>query len=155
MIVYRLSREKYQFDLSGMGAYIAGGRWNSKGNSILYTSSSIALCLVEILVHINAEDVPDDLKLLSIEIPDRLKIKEISKSKLIEGWNNSPEINFTKEIGNQFLKENKYVGMKVPSAIVEDEFNYLFNPAHKDFKQIEIIKFKSFKLDNRLFKIKN
>lgn len=155
MIVYRLTREKYQNDLSGTGAYIAGGRWNSKGNAILYTSSSIALCLVEILVHINAEDIPNDLKIVSLEINDKMKFKEISKENLIEGWNSSPEINFTKEIGDQFLRENKFVGLKVPSAIVEDEYNFLFNPTHKEFKQLSIVQIKSFRLDNRLFKYQN
>ena len=31
---------------------MVGGRWNSRGNVMLYTSQSIALCVTEIAVHV-------------------------------------------------------------------------------------------------------
>lgn len=70
MIVYRLSKEIYANDLSGKGAEIAGGRWNSKGSAALYTAQSIALCVTEIAVHIPLGILPRDYRLIHIEIPD-------------------------------------------------------------------------------------
>ncbi len=70
MIVYRLSKSKYSADLSGKGAEKAGGRWNSKGVAMVYTSASRALCTAEVSVHVPLGIVPVDYELVSIEIPD-------------------------------------------------------------------------------------
>ena len=61
MIVYRLSKSKYSADLSGKGAEKAGGRWNSKGVAMVYTSASRALCTAEVAVHVPLGIVTDRL----------------------------------------------------------------------------------------------
>ena len=70
MIVFRLSKSRFSKDLSGRGAELAGGRWNSKGLPMLYTSSSRALCTAEIAVHSPLGIVPMDYEIIEIEIPD-------------------------------------------------------------------------------------
>lgn len=149
MIVYRLSKEKFAKDLSGKGAEMVGGRWNSKGNPMLYTSHSIALCVTEIAVHVPLGILPKDYQLVQIEIPeeDFLEIKRLPKD-----WQSYPHSNSTQMIGDKFLKEKKFLVMKVPSATVQGEFNYLINPWHKDFNKIKIHKIENFNFDERLFK---
>ena len=149
MIVYRLSKEKFAKNLSGRGAEMVGGRWNSRGNAMLYTSQSIALCVTEIAVHVPLGILPKDYQLIRIEIPDEdfLEVKRLPKD-----WQSFPHSNSTQMIGDKFLKENKFLVMKVPSATVQGEFNYLINTRHKDFGKIKILKIENFNFDERLFK---
>ena len=149
MIVYRLSKEQYANDLSGKGAELVGGRWNSRGNAMLYTSQSIALCVTEIAVHVPLGILPKDYQLIHIEIPDEdlLEMKRLPKD-----WQSFPHSNSTQMIGDKFLKEHKHLVFKVPSAAVQGEFNFLINPRHKNFNQIKIVKIEDFNFDERLFR---
>ena len=149
MIVYRLSKGQYANDLSGKGAELVGGRWNSRGNAILYTSQSIALCVTEIAVHVPLGILPKDYQLIHIEIPDEdlLEMKRLPKD-----WQSFPHSNSTQMIGDKFLKEHKHLVFKVPSAAVQGEFNFLINPRHKNFNQIKIVKLEDFNFDERLFR---
>ncbi len=148
MIVYRLAREIYAKDLSGKGAEIAGGRWNSKGIAMLYTGQNIALCVSEIAVHIPLGIIPKDYCLVHIEIPDD-NIFELKK--LPKNWNAIPHNHDTQKVGDQFLKNNKFLTMKVPSASVQGEFNYLINPRNSNFSKVKVKKVEKFGFDERLF----
>jgi RES domain-containing protein len=151
MIVYRLSKKKFRNDISGKGAEIAGGRWNSIGNSILYTAENRALCTAEIAVHTPLGIVPKDYYLITIEIPKGSNILEVELSKLPKKWKTFPHLPSTKKVGDAFLSDNKFLIIKVPSAIIPGEFNFLLNPNHKDFKKVEIVKIEPFEFDKRLF----
>lgn len=152
MIVYRLCRERYADDLSGRGAEINGGRWNSKGFAALYTSSSRALCAIEIVVHVPAGIVPKDYYIVEIEFPDYVPITTIGLKDLPGNWNNNPISKSTQKIGDIFLSEQKALVLKVPSSIIKDEWNYIINPAHKKFNHVKIASTGQFTFDNRLFK---
>ena len=149
MIVFRLSKAQFANDLSGKGAELVGGRWNSRGNAMLYTSQSIALCVTEIAVHVPLGILPKDFQLVHIEVPDEdfLELKRLPKD-----WQTFPHSNSTQMLGDKFLKEQKFLVLKVPSATVQGEFNYLINPRHKNFNQIKILKIESFSFDERLFR---
>jgi RES domain-containing protein len=151
MIVYRLSRGKFRNDLSGRGAEMAGGRWNSKGVAMLYTSESIALCTVEIAVHMPLGIVPLDYFLVRVEFPDDTPIKELSTKDLPGNWKSFPHSNATQEIGDSFVSEEEYLVYKVPSATVQGNYNYLINPRHKDFNTVRVIDSVPFEFDKRLF----
>lgn len=152
MIVYRLSRGKYKKDLSGKGAKLAGGRWNSKGIPLLYTAQSRALCSVEIAVHVPFGVLPKNYKLLTIEFPNSVKTKVLSTNKLPSNWKENPHPGSTQQIGDKFAEENKYLVLKVPSAVVQGAYNYLLNPNHTDFKKVAIVNIEPFEFDTRLFK---
>ncbi|UOB17525.1 RES family NAD+ phosphorylase [Abyssalbus ytuae] len=152
MIVYRLCKEKYKTDLSGKGAEKAGGRWNSKGTAVVYTCNSRALCTIEIAVHTPLGNIPLDYHILKIEIPDNKSIiYQLKKSELPENWKSLPHPNSTQIIGDNFIRENKYLLIKVPSAIVKGDYNYLINPYHKDFSKVKILETELFEFDERLF----
>ena len=74
----------------------------------------------------------------------------IELSNLKNNWKDDFE--YTRFIGDEFIKQNKSLLLQVPSSIIHEEFNYLANPLHADFKKIKIIKTKSFWPDERLFK---
>ena len=151
MIVYRLSKKKFATDLSGRGAEKAGGRWNSKGLPMVYTSESRALCTTEIAVHSPLGNIPTDYYLTTIEIP-AASILEIKQADLPKDWKAIPHSNSTQLIGDKFLSENKFLVLKVPSVVVQGDFNYLLNPEHKLFLKVKITKTELFEFDKRMFK---
>lgn len=147
MIIYRLSTGNFANDISGEGSRIYGGRWNPKGSATLYTSENISLCILEILVRATKKTSPDSYTLISISIPDN-EIVSIQFKKLKKSWQH--DLEYTQGIGEDFLKENQALCMKVPSAIVPQENNFLLNPHHADFKKVKIISSELLELDKRL-----
>jgi RES domain-containing protein len=150
MIVYRLTKAKYANNLSGEGARLGGGRWNNKGIAMLYTSDSRALCVTEIAVHTPLGILPDNYKLITIEIPDNA-ILSLDLSSIPINWNVFPYVADVRYLGDRFIKENNHLGLKVPSAVVQGDFNYLINPQHSEFHKIRILKIETFDFDRRLF----
>ena len=150
MIVYRLTKEKYKKELSGKGAEINGGRWNNKGRGVIYTSDSRALCTAEIAVHTPLGIVPVDYYLQCIEIPN-FSMLDVDIEILEKSWRNFPHEVSTKLIGDKFIADNIYLVMKVPSAAVQDEYNYLINPNHKNYSRVKLLSTEKFKFDRRLF----
>jgi RES domain-containing protein len=151
MIVFRLCKSMYARDLSGRGAELAGGRWNSKGVALVYTSATRSLCLLEVAIHTPLGILPKDYSLVHIELPDKLAGTDISAEKLPHGWRDFPPPAFTQEIGDRFVKEARHPYIKVPSAIVPGDFNYLLNPLHAEFHKVTIHKVEPFDFDKRLF----
>lgn len=151
MIVFRLSKSKFANDLSGKGAEKSGGRWNSKGTALVYTSASRALCTTEIAVHTPLGNLPLDYTIISIEIPDDIRIQEFASADLPADWKSIPHAHSTQEIGDRFVTDEIFAVLKVPSVIVQDEYNYLINPAHEDSRKIKIKAIEPFNFDERLF----
>ncbi len=153
MIVYRLSKGNFKFDLSGKGAELAGGRWNNKGVAVLYTSASRALCAMEILVHVPASLLPTDYHMVSIAVPDDAPSGEILIENLPAQWQSLPHGNKTQQLGDLFVQNRKLLLLKVPSAVVKGDFNYLINPQHPDFEKVKVVETELFEFDSRLFKV--
>ena len=151
MIVFRLSKSLYANDLSGRGAEKAGGRWNSKGIPMVYTSESRALCTTEIAVHTPLGILPLDYVIIAIEIPNSVAMQHVKPEAMPDDWKSLPHSHSTQEIGDTFVNNNNFAVMKVPSAVVQGEYNYLLNPAHKDFKKIKVKLIEAFEFDERLF----
>lgn len=153
MNVFRLSKGKYKNQLSGVGASIYGGRWNSPGTEVIYTAANRSLAMAEILVHLEPSQIPDDYFMLTIEVPDDFSILEIEKKDLPPRWN-APIIyrSETKKMGDLFIRENKYGLMKVPSAVTKGDFNFLINPFYERFSEVEIMEAERFPFDGRLFR---
>lgn len=156
MTVFRIEREKYlKAALSGIGASVSKGfRWNSLNTKMVYTAESRALATLEVAVHLDlTEDLPNDRFYVEILIPDELTILEVNIDDLPEGWDSKPPTVVTQTIGDDFVESAEAAVLKVPSSIVPQEFNYLINPNHTDFKKIKIITNYKMSFDNR-FKLK-
>jgi RES domain-containing protein len=152
MIVYRLCKEAYTKDLSGRGAEINGGRWNNKGVPVLYTACSRALAVLEVAVHIPFGIIPKDYFMTLIDVPDSISIVKIDITSLPYNWNRNPLVKATQYLGDDFLNDITNLIIRVPSATVSGDFNYLINPRHPDFQLIKIISAEPFEFDSRLFK---
>lgn len=152
MEVFRLSKRLYANKLSGVGAAMFGNRWNSKGIEMVYTSESRALAMAEVIVHLPLFLLPKDYVLIRIHIPDNLAFKTVLPSDIDDVWNRYPHSVITQQIGDQFIKDKEFAVLKVPSAVVKGDHNYLLNPYHKSFNRIIIKEITDFRFDSRLFK---
>ena len=150
MYIYRLCKRKYAGDLSGAGAKIAGGRWNNKGTAILYTSETASLCLLEVLVHIPSIFLPKNMVLTTIHIPDDIEILTLPIDTLPEKWYVNPPPSKLQYIVKKWVDHNDSLILKVPSAIVTQESNFLINPNHQDFSSVIVEEIVDFPLDKRL-----
>jgi len=147
MILYRITSRHHAHDLSGTGSMIYGGRWNKKGTRLLYTSCSLSLAALEIIANLSSQQLNRSLYCVELYFPDQLPIKTIKK--LPDNWNRYPYSGETVSIGSDFIMKNGLC-LKVPSAIISTEFNYLINPAHEDFHQVKLIDARPLILDKRL-----
>ncbi len=149
MRVFRLSKAKYKDQLSGYGASLNGQRWNTKGTEVIYTAQSRALASCEVAVHLPIGLLPKDYFMVEIDIPHTIAIQEIPMDQLPTGWNCIPCMPSSQMIGDNFVSENKFAVLKVPSVIVPGDFNYILNPKHPDFKKITIVETTPFPFDPR------
>jgi len=152
MIVFRLSRRKFSDHLSGTGASMYGARWNPKGLEMVYTSESRALALAQIAVHLSVAMVPADYLMVSVDIPEQLTIYKPEMDLLPSGWDEFPYNEITQLFRREFLLLKEACVMKVPSAVVKGDNNYLINPWHPDFNRIRIVDTFDFIIDRRLFR---
>jgi RES domain-containing protein len=155
MLVFRIEREKHlNSALSGIGASLSEGfRWNSISTRIVYAAESRALAILEVSVHLDLqEDLPTDRYLITLEIPDEVEILELDQMDLPLNWDAKPPIVETQLIGDDFVNQQTAAVLKVPSAVVPEEFNYLINPLHTDAQKIKMTASKQLLFDARLKK---
>jgi RES domain-containing protein len=149
MKVYRICRLPYAaFD--GEGARRKSGRWNQDGIPVVYTAATLALAALETLAHTDPTLLPPDLVYLTAELPARLRITRIDLEDLPADWRQYPESEATKEIGANWVKQADTAVLAVPSTIIPIEYNYLLNPAHRDFPRIKLAPPEKFVFDPRL-----
>lgn len=149
MVFYRITKCNYAADLSGTGARLYGGRWNSEGKPMLYLASSRSLAVLEVLVHLDPLVIPGNYCLTEIEVPDS-KIITVEAERLPEDWRDISGPVILRQLGDAFLKKQEYLLMKVPSSIVPAEYNYLLNPLHPDALEVKLLKREPFSFDRRL-----
>lgn len=150
MKVYRISKCDYITDLEGTGAARYPGRWNSKGTYVLYTAATPSLALLESVVHLS--NIPiQGYCMICLQLPDE-GIGSISLKELPVNWHKHPPADTLKTVGDNFVRENKFLALRIPSAIMPEDNNYLINPAHPAFKSIRILYQRTIAIDERLFK---
>ena len=149
MQAWRIVKEKHAATaFNGEGARLYGGRWNSAGVSMIYTSGTKALAALESLVHLNP---PVIFKYLAIPIEfDHALVETMAPASLSADWTDEPPPPSTKDIGDTWVKQTRSAVLEIPSVIVPGEANYLLHPAHPDFKKIVIGKPELFSFDPRL-----
>jgi len=151
MTVYRITSSKYGDDISGYGASIKGGRWNPRGVRALYTSMHVSLACLEIAVHLIPQIEPPSFDLLQLHIPDD-SVKMYTKDDLPNDWDTPDGINECITVGEKWLDNNEYLALKVPSSIVNIEYNFVLNPQHARYAEVKVIDLQQFHIDNRLLK---
>jgi RES domain-containing protein len=146
MTVFRITTEQWSKQLTASG-YPA--RWNSRGNFIIYTAQSRALACLENLVHRSGEGNNALFKVMVIEVPDSIKVDVVDIKTLKKDWYAIANYAYCQSIGNQWVIDAKTAVMKIPSAVIKQEYNYLLNPNHPDFKKIKLSGTEPFNFDER------
>lgn len=147
----RIVRPRHASDaFSGDGARLHGGRWNSRGHPVVYTSATVSLSTLELLVHLPRQEWIREFRIVHCWFPDAI-VEEIDRSTLPSGWRAYPASPALQDIGNRWLAARTSAVLAVPSAVIESENNYLINPEHPDFRSVDIGEPHTFSLDRRLF----
>jgi len=133
---WRICKRRYAataFD--GEGAKRFGGRLNSKGVAIVYTAESVALAALEMLVHLESADLLARYLVRSARFDDSL-VSDLDRRKLPKSWRQSPTPHAVQRIGDEWIAGGRSAVLRVPSAVIPSEYNYLLNPAHPDFRHV-------------------
>ncbi len=146
---WRIVKEKYAGSaFSGEGAALGGGRWNSRGVRVVYTSNSRALAALETLVHLNPRMI---FRYAMFRVSfDAALVEELPHDRLPIGWNAEPPPKFTQHLGDAWVAKGGSAVWQMPSVLVPGEWNYLLNPAHPDFAKVDIGPPEPFGFDPRL-----
>jgi RES domain-containing protein len=147
---WRICKARYAtraFD--GEGARVYGGRWNSPGTRVAYASESVALATLEVLVGLQDTSLLTSYSLIKVEFARDL-VETVDRRRLPISWSHHPPTPETQRIGDLWIAEVRSAVLEVPSAVVEAEHNFLFNPTHEQFSRILVHRPKPFRLDPRL-----
>ena len=147
MQVYRITLAKFADSLQASGR---PARWNGNQVQVIYTSSSQSLSCLENVVHRSSFGLNQNFRLLTIYIPDNLKISTIKLTDLKSDWLAYEQLPYTQNIGNNWIQKNETAVLRVPSAIIAQECNYLLNPNHPDFSEVKLLGNDSFIFDSRI-----
>jgi RES domain-containing protein len=151
--IVRISKRKYVATaFNGEGARRFGGRWNSRGKSVVYTSATLSLAALETFVHMEIEDAGNMFAYIRADIPEDIQIDRIDISQLPSNWRKIPAPPSLTAIGDEWFDSGNTAVLAVPSAVIPVENNYLINPLHRDFAKIKIHEPQPFELDPRMWK---
>lgn len=152
MKLYRIVKDKIRTaDLSGTGSFRAGGRWNSKGTYMLYTSENSSLAFLESLVHFDKSDFPPHLYVMHLEVDDAAPIYTVPAIEYPKNWLQL-ELAENKKLGDKWMRDKSHIGVRVKSAVNISETNILLNPLFPRYHDvIEVINVTEIKIDERLF----
>jgi RES domain-containing protein len=135
----------------GEGARADGGRWNSPGTAVVYTSQSAALAALEMLVHLGRGSILAAYLLIPCTFDEGL-LSRLDRKRLPKNWRSYPAPPELQVIGDHWVKSGTSAALEVPSAVIETDSNYLLNPHHRDFGGIRIMDPQPFDFDLRLLK---
>jgi len=137
MEVFKICREKYANELN---ASCAANKWNKKEEFVIYAGGSRSLSTLQKVVHSAAINISGPYKLLTISIKHKVSIKELAIKDLPENWNTIEGYIELREIGSKWYNSLETLVLKVPSAIISQEYNYIINTKHPLFAANIILK---------------
>jgi RES domain-containing protein len=147
---YRIVKAKYaSAAFSGLGAKRYGGRWNSLGISVVYTAGSMALAVLEMLVHTESRELLRTYVTFEVSFDNKL-VRAIETSSLPRNWRRFPPPAALAAIGDVWVAGGHSAILRVPSVLVPGESNFILNPAHPDFEKISIGPRQPLRIDERL-----
>ncbi|MEK7954284.1 RES family NAD+ phosphorylase [Luteolibacter soli] len=145
---FRIVQERWAATaMDGEGARIHGGRWNPPGVAAVYLAESRALAALEILVHAPREALALEWRVIPVDVPDEWI--ETARA-LPDGWRDQPSSMAARRYGAAWLSKERAVGLVLPSVVVPQERNLLFNPRHPQVPKLKTGKVERFEFDRRL-----
>jgi RES domain-containing protein len=146
---WRIVRTRYaRTAFTGTGASSFGGRWNSPGVAVVYTAQSLSLAALEMLVHLDPEQLLESYRAIAVTFDEELA-RTLTREQLPRNWRSGRPPPRLQSIGNEWVKNNTSTVLRVPSVIIPEESNFLLNPAHPDFHRLTIGKPRRFQFDPR------
>lgn len=147
---WRIVKTKYAAQaFDGEGARLYGGRWNSPGVRMVYTSENLALAALEILTHLGKSGLLASYSRCAVHFDESL-ITPLDRSLLPADWRTYPAPPELQLLGDTWVADSTSVVLEVPSVLIETESNYLINPLHPDFSTLVIDRPEPFDFDSRL-----
>ena len=155
MRIWRICREPYAA-FSGEGARRFGGRWNSRGIPMFYASTSLALAAIELFIHLEPGQAPDDLVCFSAELPQGEPARTLQPAELPPAWwTDNAGAATTRELGDAWIRTQpaarSSLALLVPSVPIRAEWNVLVNPLHPRMNELRIDPPQPFVFDARMF----
>lgn len=149
MEVFRISRSRYAHRLEASGS---ANRWNLHGQYVIYAGSSRSLSTLELVVHRGSIAPSDEYKVMVISVADEdCLYHQIPTTSLPSNWRSFAAYSDLQEMGSQWFKEQDSLVLKVPSAVIPHEFNYLINTEHALFKEkVALVRTEDYFWDSRL-----
>ena len=154
MTIWRLDKEKHLPDVfSGYGSTLRAGRWHHRGHAVAYAAANRSLAVLEKLVHIQDPSLVRDIRFVfvALTLDARTHLERVDRGDLPDGWSGHPHMSWTRDYGTQWFREQRSVVLEVPSAVLPAASNYLINPQHAAFSELEPGEPESFAFDSRLF----
>jgi RES domain-containing protein len=151
MKVWRIFPERFsESAFTGIGGLYAARRWNHLGTPIVYCATSPALAALELFVNLDPHEMPDDLLMAEATVPDDL-IEPLSLDLLPADWRELNNL-ACRDLGSGWAASGRSLGLRVPSAVVDGDWNLLLNPRHSAFGQIQVAAPRPFRFDGRMFR---
>ena len=139
LTVFRLGKYVYRDQLfEGHGGLYASGRWTPRGRPVVYSSASISLAVLEYTVNYRRRGWVPATVLGRATVPSSVRVKAISIDELPANWFAASPPTQLQSIGGEWLERGETAVLKVPSAVVVEEWNYLLNPLHADFRKLRM-----------------
>jgi RES domain-containing protein len=135
---------------AGLGGFHASGRWTRRGRPVVYTSQSISLAVLEYALNYKRHGWLPASVLGRAVIPAEVNVELVSASALPDNWRDPDPLAALQKIGDDWLRRAETACLRVPSAIVPEESNYLLNPRHPDFEKLTVGLPEPFNFDRRL-----
>jgi RES domain-containing protein len=152
MEIWRICRMRFAGEaFSGEGARRFGGRWNSRGVPMVYASSSLSLAAIELFVHLEPNQQPDDLVSVAATLPAGEPAQRLEPEQLPADWW-TDDFEQLRTIRDKWVREKRSLALRVPSAALRTEWNVLVNPLHPALTAIKIAEPQSFRFDARMFR---
>lgn len=149
--VWRICHREYKESaFSGEGAKRYGGRFNSEGIAAVYTSGSLSLSLLELLVQVYDRSYLRHCVVFQTDVPESL-VDSPLMTDLPDHWNQIPYGHASQDFGNDWLSSSEGLALKIPSVVVPFEYNYVLNPNHPDYRNLQIEEKGQAGIDKRLF----
>jgi RES domain-containing protein len=147
--VWRITAARFaEQALSGFGAAQSGARWNSRGTALAYTADSVALAMLELLVHVDRANVPPGLRLLAFEVPDDAIVELAPQPASWQQWPYTAQV---QTAGDGWVRARSSLALRVPSVVARGHANVLINPAHARFAEVRRRLNEALVFDERLF----
>lgn len=151
MYAWRIAKRPFALDRQGVGARMAGGRWNSPGVAVVYAGMTPEIAAMEKLVH-TGDILPDDLVLVRLDLPEKEGLYNYYEVEdLPGGWDALPGATAATGMGDKFVMAGNFLGMIVPSSVMPEAKNIVLNPNHNAFASVSMSVIRPFEFDSRLF----